>query len=189
MALVTGPQRLLELFEDEWQATRAGRADVPDIIKRTTQGENPNLNDGVLPVRDREEVAVDQAKHDLLHCYHPEGNPPTVTDNGFKEQNVVETVQIDLDITDRTDHALNPPDARLSARERMTGLRGDLAAFDDPPYGGIAGETVYILETVRRGLDEWDTVSYDFVNVYLGNSNATISLNVELEQIARNTVV
>jgi hypothetical protein len=76
----------------------------------------------------------------------------------------------------------------LSARERMVGDRDDLSTGTGSAYSGILGEVKYILETVRRDLAEWDTVSYDMVNLYLGNSNANASFSVELEQIARNTV-
>jgi hypothetical protein len=188
MALGTGPQRLLELFEDKWQATRTGRGDIPDIIKRKTQGEDETLNSGVVAYRDREKVGIDHARHDTIHCYHPEANPPTSEDRGFKEEQLVETVQVDVSVTDRTDHSRPAGEQRLAAKERMVGDRGYLSSFDMPPYPGIMGEVKYILEGVRRGLDEWDTVSHDFVNVYLGNSNADVSVSVELEQIARNTV-
>lgn len=184
MALGTSPQRIITLLEDNWQASRTGRDDIPPIIKRETQNENPDLNVGVLALRDREQSSWDHAKHDIIHIYHPEGNPPSSTDRGYKEEQLVETVQIDIDITDRTDQDTG---TRLSAKERMVGERGDLSGFYMPPYPGLLGETKYILETVRRGLDEWDTVSHDFANVYLGNSNATVSIIVELEQIARNT--
>lgn len=188
MALGTGPQRLIDLFETEWQAARTGRADIPSVIEYNTGTEDPDLNNGVLVVRDRGEVGIDLARHDVIHCYHPEANPPASTDQGYKEERLVETVQVDVELTDRTDHSLAASDSRLSATERMVGLRGDVAAFDEPPYPGILGEVKYILETVRRGLDEWDTVSHDFVNLYLGNSNADAAVSVELEQIARNTV-
>lgn len=188
MALGTAPQRLVDLLETEWQASRTGRADVPEMIQYQTGSDDPALNSGVLVLRDREDPAVDMGKHDLIHCYHPEANPPNSQDRGYSEEQLVETVQIDIDITDRTDHSLPAGQQRLSARKRMVGLRGDLTDFDEPPYPGLLGETKYILETVRRGLDEWDTVSHDFVLLSLKNSNATASINVELEQIARNTV-
>lgn len=187
MALGTGPQRLAEFLEDNWQATRAGRGDVPPAIQHQTGGEDPALNDGVLVVRDRERVSVDNGKHDLIHVYHPEAAPPTEEDNGYKEKRVVETVQVDIELTDRTDQSQDPPE-RLSAEKRMVGRRGDLAATDEPPYPGIWGEVRYLLETARRGLDEWDTVRQSPVNVFLGHANANVSINVELEQIATNTV-
>jgi hypothetical protein len=213
MALGTGPQRLIDLIESEWQVSRTGRADVPPVIEFQTGTENPDLNRGVLVLRDREDVAYDTAKHDLIHCYHPEANPPIVEDNGYKEQRVVETVQIDIELTDRTDHSRPQGQQRLSARERMVGLRedtggssgftlggpdgatlgtengGTLGSGPDalPEYPGINGEVKYILETVRRGLAEWDKVSHNYVNMYLGNSNANASIVVELEQPAENT--
>jgi hypothetical protein len=186
MAQGTGPQRLVEYLESNWQATRAGRGDVPDTIKFQTGTEDPALNRGVLVVRDRERVAVDNGKHDLIHVYHPEAAPPVHEDNGYKEVRVVETVQVDIELTDRPD----PDDAagRLSAEERMVGRRADVTDPDEPPYPGIWGEVRYLLETIRRGLDEWDRVAQDPVNVYLGHANANVSINVELEQIATNTV-
>jgi len=152
----------------------------------TNAGDDPKLNRGVFVLRDRENASVDMAKHDVIHCYQPEGDPFTVEDNGYAEQRVVESVQIDIELTDRTD-----PDTgeRLIARDRMVGERSGVATLGDPPYPGILGETLYILETVRRGFEEYDTVSYNPIRVLLNNSNADVSLSVELEQIATNTVV
>lgn len=188
MSLGTGTQRILELLEDEWTETRPGRADVPPIIKHVTGSEDPTLNSGVFALRDRENSKIDQAKHDIIHCYHPEGNPPQIEDNGFKETREIETVQVDILLTDRNDFSQPAGDQRLGARERMVGDRDDQTTGDGAEYGGILGEVKYILETVRRGLAEWDRVNYDLVNLYLGNSNANASVSVELEQPARNTV-
>jgi hypothetical protein len=185
MAFGTGPQALVELFETTWQESRTGRDDVPPIIKRKTGSEDPDLTNGVLAVRDRQDVAWDQARHDLIHCYHPEGGPFSITDTGFREQNVTETVQVDVQLTDRTDQAT---DQRLSATNRMVSDRASVADLDDPPYPGVFGETKYILETVRRDLDEYDRVSHEVINFYLGNSNANVSFNVEMERLAANTV-
>lgn len=184
MATGTGPERLVRLFEETWQATRTGRADVPPMYDPNTDVElQKNV---VVPLRNREDSGVDRAKHDIIHCYHPEANAPDITDNGFDEVNELETVQVDIALTDRTDQATGE---RLSARDRMVGDRDSLASTTDPPYGGISGEVQYILETVRRGLDEWEKVSASPVDYYLGNSNADVSWSVELEIIARNTVV
>jgi len=185
MAFGTGPIALVELFENEWQESRTGRDDVPPIIKRKTGSEDPDLTNGVLAVRDRQAVEWDQARHDLIHCYHPEAGPFAISDSGYKEQEVTETVQVDVQLTDRTDQTT---DERLSAVNRMVSDRESLAVLDEPPYPGIFGETKYILETIRRGLDEYDRVSHDVINFYLGNSNANVSLNVELERLAANTV-
>jgi len=46
----------------------------------------------------------------------------------------------------------------------------------------------YILESVRRGLDEWDRVNYSPVKYTLGNSNADVRWNVDLIKLAANTV-
>jgi len=186
MALGTAPRRLVDLIETEWQVSRTGRADVPPIINYHTGSDDPALNRGVLVLRDRESVSLDYSKHDLIHVYHPEGAPPIEEDTGYAEKRVVEQVQIDISLTDRPDK--NDASRRLSAKDRMTGLRGDLADFDDPPYGGVWGEVRYILEKYRRGLDEWDTITPDPVGVTLGNSDADVRINVELEQIAANTV-
>jgi len=135
MALGTGPQRLISFIESNWQVSRTGRGDVPDTIKYNTGSENPDLNRGVLVLQNRENVAVDLAKHDLIHVYHPEAAPPQETDNGYKEKNVIETVQVDISLTDRPD----PNDAagRLDATARMVGDRDDLADTSEPPYPGI----------------------------------------------------
>jgi hypothetical protein len=186
MSLGTGPQRMVQLFTDEWQATRPGRADVPPMYDPGVDYElQKNV---VVPLRDREESGINRDVHDIIHVYHPEANPPTATDNGYREERLVETVQVDVSLTDRTDHSLAPGNQRLSARKRMVGDRDDLSTGTGSEYSGILGEVKYILETVRRDLAEWDTVRYDLVNLYLGNSNANVSFSVELEQIARNTV-
>ena len=185
MALGTGPQRLLSLFESNWSASRTGRGDIPDIIKHNTGSEEPDLNTGVLAVRDREQVFVDTGKHDLIHCYIPEANPPVVEDNGYAEERRVESVQVDIEIATRPD----PDDSskRLPV-DRMMGDRSNITDTGSAPDAGLAGETKYILETKRRGLDEWDVVSVDLINWFIGNSNANVSYLVELEEIARNTV-
>jgi len=185
MALGTSPQRLLTLFENNWQSSRTGRGDIPDIIKYNAGSEDPDTNTGVLAVRDREQVFVDTGKHDLLHCYIPEANPPQVTDNGYAEERRVESVQVDIEIATRPDP--NDSSKRLSI-DRMMGDRDDIADVENAPDGGLAGEVKYILETKRRGLDEWDVVSVDLINWFIGNSNANVSYLVELEEIARNTV-
>lgn len=185
MAFGTGPVALVELFEETWQESRTGRDDVPPIIKQKTQGEDPTLNNGVLAVRDRQKVAVDTNRHDLIHCYHPEAGPFAIDDSGYAEQYVTETVQVDIELTDRTDQTT---DERLSATNRMVSDRDSVATLDEPPYPGIFGEAKYILETIRRGLDEYDRASHDVINFYLGNSNANVSFNVELERLAADTV-
>jgi len=182
MSFGQGPAALQDLFETEWQATRAGREDVPPIVSG-----DPKLNNGVLVSKNREVSRVDKARHDLIHCYHPETAGLTITDRGYSEQNVVETVQIDISLTDRTDQSGAEPE-RLGARTRMIGDRDENPTVGEPPYPGIFGEVKYILETVRRGTDEYDTVSHDVVRSVLGNSNADISLNVELERISDPTV-
>lgn len=182
MALGTGPERLVELFENNWQQTRTGRADVPPMYDPNTDIDLQR--DVVVPLRNRERSGVDRGIHDILHCYHPEANPPAITDRGYSEENVVETVQVDIDLTDRTDQSTA---TRLSARDRMVSDRSGLSSTSDAPYPGILGETKYVLEEVRRGLDEYDVVRTDLNNLYLGNSNASASVVVELERIAKDT--
>ena len=189
MALGTAPQRLVDLLRNEWQPTRTGRGDIPDVVRDSggNPSSDPTDGTGVLVLRDRENVRFDTARHDLIHVYHPEGNTPEINDRGYDEQRIVETVQIDISITDRTDHTTDPA-TRLVARDRMVGDRDDLASTTDPPYPGISGEVQYILETVRRGLDEWDRVNYSPIDYNLGNSNADVAWNVDLIQLAANTV-
>ena len=180
MTLGTGPQALLEVLRDGWQASRVGRPDVPPLVP---QGDERTEN-GVLLVRDRSDVRVQQDRHDLIHVYQPEASPGAITDTGFDEQRVTETVQIDISVTDRTDSV----GERTLARTRIVGDRDAVAATGEPPYPGIYGEVIYVLETVRRGFDEYDTVSYEPIRTMLNNSSADVSLSVDLEQIATNTV-
>jgi hypothetical protein len=213
MSTGTGPQAVIRLLEREWEAKRPGRADLPPMIDATTGSDDPDLNRGVLVVRDRQRQGVDRGLHDIIHVYQPSAASPTITDRGFKEVNEVETVQIDIELADRTDHA-TATDARLDADERLLGRRtytatsggtlGTTSGFtlgddggatagvvNDPlpsDYRGILGEVRYILETVRRGYKEWDTVSHTLGNLQVFNSTADASVTVELERIARNTV-
>ena len=189
MALGTGPDRLVELLRDNWQATRAGRDDIPDVVRDAAgdPSSDPSDGDGVLVLRNREEVQVRQSRHDLVHIYHPTANAPEITDRGYDEQRIVETVQIDVEAADRTDQSTTPPTRRV-ARDRMLGDRAALASTSEPPYGGLAGEVQFLLETVRRGLDEWDRVDYTLVGMTLQNSNATVRFSVDLTQLAANTV-
>jgi hypothetical protein len=186
-----GPQALKELFEDGyngnsgWQATRSGRPDVPPIAANLSGGEEANR--GVTIRTNREDVSVEQSVYDLIHIYQPSADPGSRTDKGFKEEELVESVQIDIDIADRP----LADGTRSLARERMVGYTGDILDVlnDDPPYPGLLGETVYVLEGVRKGLAIWDTVSWGLLDYTIKNSNATVRLSVELEQIARNTRV
>jgi hypothetical protein len=158
------------------------------MIEATTGSDDPDLNRGVLVVRDRQRQGVDRALHDILHVYQPSAASPTITDRGFKEVNEVETVQIDIELADRTDHA-TASDARLDADERLVGRRTYTATSGEgEDYRGILGEVRYILETVRRGYEEWDTVSHTLGDLQILNSTADASVTVELERIARNTV-
>ena len=185
MAYGTGGDALVSLLRDNWHQSRVGRDDVPQIIG---QSDDPRTTTGVYPLADRDDKRVDLSQHDLVHCYVPSGNPGSTEDTGFDEQRITEVVQIDISVTDRTDHSRPAGDQRLGAKQRMVGDRGSVATLGDPPYPGILGEVQYILEKFRRGFDQYDTVSYDPIRVLLNNSNADVSLNVELEQIASNTV-
>jgi len=189
MALGTGPDRLVDLLRSNWRPTRVGRRDIPDVVRDDsgTPTGDPTAGDGVLILRNREEVQVRHSRHDLIHCYHPSGSAPTFTDRGFDEQRVAETVQIDIEVADRTDQSTTPPE-RLLARDRMIGERDSVVSLSEPPYGGIAGEVRYLLETVRRGIDEWDRVETTPVGMTLENSNATVRYQVTLTELASNTV-
>lgn len=191
MTFGTGPQAVVDILQTNWQVTRSGRPDVPDLVRDGSNNPSSDPADAdepgrILILRNREEVSLNHAVFDVIHCYQPEGDPGVWTDNGYKEENVVQGIQVDIDLTDRTD-----PDTgeRITARERMIGNR-DTPSFagEDPPYPGILGEVKYILETVRRGYEEYDKVSVTPISATLKNSDATVRLDVELEIIAKNTV-
>jgi hypothetical protein len=181
----TGCQALVDLFAENWQTDRSFRNRVPELVGQPEvigpQITDYESNQGVIVTEDRQVVNRNQQVHDLIHCYHPEGIGWDQQDTGFKEVNTVETVQIDIECADRTING-----ERSSARVRMVGDRRD---DDTQDYAGIKGEVQYILENERRGFDEWDVVRIDPVAVILKNSNARVSLNVELERISRNTPV
>lgn len=183
MTFGTGPQALVSTLADNWQATRSGRPDVPEATtdQRSAAGT-------VLITNDRDVVANTQSVHDLVHCYHPQQTGIPFEDKGYNEQGATETVQIDIDLTDRTD-----PDTgeRVSAKENMVGDR-DHADFSTDiaggPYPGIMGEVLYILESVtRKGFAEYDVARKEVVNLQLFNSNAVASVSVDLEWISINT--
>lgn len=179
MTYGTGPQALVDHLQTNWQASRSGRNDIPSAVT------SPESEFGVLITHDRQRVANQHGVHDLVHCYHPQAGF-TITDNGYNEKNVVETVQIDIEVSDRTDPESGE---RLLARNRMVGDR-DSTGFpssEEPPYPGVFGEVMLLLEGVRRDFEEWDVARSDVVNMHLGNSNASISYSVDLEHIAANT--
>ena len=187
----TGPAAVVDILQSNWSATRTGRPDVPDVVRDGSNNPSSDPADATEPgriliLKNREEVATKGSVFDTIHCYAPEADAGVWEDTGYKEERVVEGVQVDIDLTDRTD-----PDTgeRVTARERMIGDR-DAASFSgvDPPYPGILGEVKYIFETVRRGYEEYDTVSVTPLNKVLKNSDATVRLDVELEVIAKNTV-
>lgn len=174
----SGAQGIRQLIRDEWQVSRSGRDDVPPIADPI------DTNVGVAVVADRQRVGLNRAVHDIVHVYHPQANPPSRVDKGYNEEGITETVQVDVDVTDRTDQTT---DERLSARDRLVGTRD--ASNEAEDYGGILGELWYVLDSKRRGYKEWDVVRFDLVGLFLGNSNADASIHVELEIIAQDTVV
>lgn len=189
MTYGTGPQALSDYLLDNWQQSRTGRNDVPDVIRDSNgdRSREPGDGRGVLMYYDRQQPNYNAAVHDLIHCYHPEGTGLNAEDAGHKEQRVTETVQIDIDITDRTDPDDN---SRWFARERMVGDRDD-AGFptdESPPYPGILGEVFYLLEDTRRNFEEWDVARIQPLTVLLKHSDASVSLDVQLEHLAKNTV-
>src|SRR6056297_2650673 len=102
MALGTAPTALVATLQDNWQVSRTGRDDVPDVVRDS--GGDPSSDPAdvgggpVLIFPNRDEVATNHARHDLIHCYQPEANPPVRTDQGYDEQRITESVQIDIDI-------------------------------------------------------------------------------------------
>lgn len=182
----TGPQALVDLLASEWQVSRPERTDLPPAVIDPDTGTTVSAPDyettrGVIITEDRQTLDRNKAIHDLVHAYHPEATPPQYEDRGFNEVGTTETVQLDIECADR-----NIDGVRTSARERMVGDRRDPT---NQEYTGLWGEATYILEGVRRRYEEWDVVRQDPVAIVLENSNARVSLNVELERIARNTRV
>jgi len=193
MAYGTGPQALVNELQTRWTASRTGRDDVPDVVRdgngnpsSDPDDADPSADERVVILDNLSEVSVTRQVVDTVHVYHPEASPGSITDRGYKEQRVVETVQIDIDLVDRTDYDATE---RLSAKERMVGTRAGLADTGDPPYGGIAGEVKYVLEELRRGFDEYQRVDYEPVNVSLDHADAFVAFSVDLHQLAANTVV
>lgn len=182
MTFGTGAQAMAGYLTTNWQASRTGRTDLPAAVT------DPDTEFGVHIVNDREIVAENRTVHDLIHVYHPEASGLDYQDRGYNEVQTRENLQIDIECTNRND-----PDTgeRLSARTRMVGDR-DAAGFptdETPPYPGLLGETVYLLESIRRDFEEWDVTRIQPLTIYLRNSNANASIDVELEHVAKNTVV
>lgn len=186
MTFGTGPQAVAEYIGDTYQQTRAGREDVTGLAANKPGGEEQNP--GVVVRHDRGDVSVQRSVHDLIHVYHPDaGGIGTWDDQGYSEKNTVENVQIDFDLTNRNNLDTGE---RLNARDRLVGDRdsGGFPTDSDPPYPGILGETLYVLETVRRNFEEWDVSRIQPLTIFLGNSDASASIDVELEHIATTTV-
>lgn len=186
MTYGTGSQALANHIEDTYQQTRSGRPDVTGLASNKTGGEQQNT--GVIVRYDRGKVDHQRAVHDLIHVYHPDGGGLDYQDTGYSEVNTVENLQIDIDLTNRSNLDTGE---RLNARDRLVGDRDDsgFPSDEDPPYPGILGEVVYVLETARRGLEEWDVARIEPLTIYLGHADASVSLDVGLEHIANNTVV
>lgn len=180
MTFGTGPQALVETLAEFWQPNRSGRPSIPPAT--TEYRSSP---DTVFITHDRSEVANTQSVHDLVHCYHPQTTGIQFTDKGSREQGAIETVQIDIDIADRTDSTTGE---RLSAATRLVGDRSDpdfATTLEEGPYPGIMGEVKYILESdTRTGFEEYDVARHDIVNLQLNNSNALASFSVDLEWLS-----
>lgn len=188
MTFGTAPQALADYLLANWQASRAGRNDIPDVVRDSNNdpSNDPADGRGVLILHDREEVGANNAVHDIVHCYHPETGPLDKQDRGFDEQNVVEAVQVDIEMTDRTDPSTGE---RWVAKERMVGDRDSHLSVGDsgPPYPGVFGEVNYLLENIRKGLDEWDVNRHTTLRLVLKNSNADAAIDVQMERIAATT--
>lgn len=186
MTYGTGPQALVNHIESNWQASRTGREDVPPLAKDQPGGIEENQ--GVVVFKNRDEISTTHSVHDLIHCYHPEASGLSFEDKGYDERGSEENVQVDIELTDRTD---TDTEERLYAEERMVGDResSGFPSDESPPYPGVMGEVIYVLSEVRRGLEEWDVTRIHPLSIHLGNSNASVSLDVILEHIATDTVV
>jgi len=190
MTLGQGAQAVAEYLAMNWSPTRTGRPDLPDVMRDAQGDPSTDVNDAdepgkVLILADRQDqVQVNHGVFDAIYCYAPEAAPPSTEDQGYAEERVEELVQVDIEITDRTDSETGE---RLSARDRMVGDRDNTTNNETGPYPGLVGEVKYLLELTRRGLDEWDVARTDAVNVFTGNSNANWSYRVTLEQVAKNT--
>jgi hypothetical protein len=189
MTFGTGAQALSDHLLDNWQQSRTGRTDVPDVVRDSggNRSRNPNDGRGVLHYFDRTEPNVDRGLHDLVHCYHPEAGGIDWADAGFNDKTTTETVQIDIDLTDRTDGSSGE---RLSARDRMVGNRDDsgFPSDESAPYPGVLGETLYLLEDVRLNFEEWDVARIQPLTSTLKHANATVRLEVALEHVVTNVV-
>lgn len=191
MTYGTGPSAVQQILWDNWQATRSGRPDVPDLVRDGNGDPSNDPQDADAPgellvLKNREEVATNRAVVDTIHVYHPSESFGTWEDAGAQWEDVTENVQVDIDLTNRTDPATGE---RVTARERMVGDR-DAASFDgeDAPYPGILGEVKYCFELVRKQYEEYDRVSVTPLGGTLENSDATVRLDVTLEILAKETV-
>jgi hypothetical protein len=182
MTTGTGPQALADYIESNWQETRAGRTDVPPITP-----DHKSQRGSVFIQHDRDDVAWNTNVHaGQIHCYHPDAANVEISDEGYASAQEIETVQVDIAVTDGT----AADGTRRDAKAVLTGDRSD-AGFPSgagPPYPGVNGEFKYVMETARRNFEEWDVSRFSQLTMYKGGARASASWNVELEHIARNTV-
>jgi hypothetical protein len=192
MTFGSGPQAVSDHLLDNWQVSRSGRNDVPDVLRDSGNNRIRDPQQAVDPGKvlhyyDRFEPNVNRGAWDLVHCYHPEAGGIDWADSGFNEKTTTETIQIDLETVDRRDPS---DDTRARARERMVGDRDDAGFPSDesPPYPGILGETLYLLEDVRRNFNEWDVARIQPLTVNLKHSECVVRLEVALEHVVTNVV-
>jgi len=175
-------QELRDYLADNWQATRPDRPDIPEA---TT--DHRSQRGTVFITNDRSQVNINKGVHDLVHIYHQGTDPVDVEDRGFKEQNVKEHLQIDMEAADWSD-----PDTgqRSKGRYRLTVDIDDpdfVKTTSKPNYPGELGEMKYLLESVRLGLNEWDVTDHTVVELEHLNSLSFAKIIVTLEHISANT--
>lgn len=154
------------LLEDEWEPAIPGRTtDVPDIVASTDDGT------GVIVLQDDSSVRERLSTHDVINVQNVDN---AYIMRGKDSEEIVDTVQIDIRISDRD---IDADGLRESVRARMLGERD--AANDADTLGGLRGEVRRILNGITKGWQEYDEVDYDSTIQYIRNTDARVTFTVE----------
>lgn len=169
---MTAGDAIATLLSNEWQPQVPGRDNIPDTVA------SPEKGTGVLIVQNNQNLRERTNTHDIVHVQHVD---KAIQDKGSNSEKVVDTVQIDVVLSDRD---TDGDSVRESAVDRLVGTRNQ--GNEGPSLGGIAGEIKRILNGIRKGFKEWDVSSHSVDQLQLLNTNARATFTLELEIIERN---
>lgn len=159
-------------LDEDWEPRVTGRAvEVPKPVI-VTEGE-----DSEASIKDRDVVVVKDGGTTNVE-------PGTL---GHRENTQNSFVQVDIRTTDRNRPAV--PDAtRSPGYVRLFGKRDNVANVAER-YGGLVGEVTRILQTYRRGVNEFTRIQIEDVNDISSQSGVNhyrATLTVRFDQTLQN---